>query len=101
MDAELPMVTLRRGAVYLPADLAERYFAGIEGVILLWRDGHVVVMPVRHLAGGGYLLKQRNRQGDRVIHAADFFADHGLDGQSERHVPAVWRQNLAGLELEL
>jgi hypothetical protein len=99
MTGLAPLITLRRGAIHLPAALARRYFAGVEGVILLFRDGQPVIMPVRHLAGGGYLLKQRNRQGDRVIHAADFCAEHGLDG--EREVRAVWRRDLAGLALQL
>ena len=28
---------------------------------------------------GGYLLKFRNRAGDRVVHAPDFFREHGID----------------------
>jgi hypothetical protein len=94
-------VTIRRGAIHLPAALAERYFAGIEGVILLRRDGRLLVLPVRQAAAGGYLLKWRNRQGDRVIHAADLLVEHGLDEAQEQIVPVAWRSDLAGLELQL
>lgn len=92
-------VTIRRGAIHLPAGLIERYFRGIEGVILLWREERVIIMPVRHLAGGGYLLKQRNSAGDRVVQAADFLLDHGLDNEEGQTLGAAWRSDLAGLEL--
>ncbi|MEZ5934068.1 MAG: hypothetical protein R3F54_19455 [Alphaproteobacteria bacterium] len=93
-------VTIGRGAIYLPAALVARYFAGIEGVILLWREERIVIMPVRHLAGGGYLLKLRNSRGDRVVQAADFFLDHGIDGETERQPAASWRTDWAGLVLD-
>ncbi len=92
-------VTLKRSALHLPAALCARHFSGCEGVILQWRAPELLIMPVRHAAAGGYLLKQRNRAGDRVIQAADFFHDHGLDGESERAVVGCWRPDVAALAL--
>ena len=41
----------------------------------------LLILPVRHAAAGGYLLKLRNGAGDRVVNAPDFFREHGLDDE--------------------
>jgi len=84
------MVTIRRGALLLSADVYQRYFAGLENVVLL-RDGdHLVIMPVRHAAAGGYLLKVRNAKGDRTVTAAEFFRDGGIEDDRELSLSAAW-----------
>ena len=94
-----PFVILERGALQVPHEICGRYFAGLETVILLRRDVGLLILPVMHAAAGGYLLKMRNTNGDRVIHAADFFRDQGF-ADIDRHVFAVhWRSDLAGLAL--
>jgi hypothetical protein len=58
-------------------------------------------MPVRHAGGGGLLLKIRNRQGDRVVHAREFFRDHALDETLDQEVPVHWDNDNAALVADL
>lgn len=90
-------IILRRGGVYLTAALCRRYFHGLDSVILMRRGADLVIMPVRHAASGGYLLKLRNAAGDRVINAPDFLRSHGLNEGAEAELDAVWSRELAGL----
>jgi hypothetical protein len=91
-------VVVKRGSVYLTRETCERYFPGLESVILLRRDNDLVIMPVRHAAGGGHILKLRNSAGDRVVNAADFFRQNGLEDTVELHLQAFWCAKQAGLE---
>ncbi len=92
-----PTLAVKRGSLYLSRALYDRYFAGVEAVILLARDGDLLVLPVRHAAGGGYFLKLRNAAGDRVVQAGDFFQAHGIGDDAELTLPVAWDQNVAGL----
>ena len=92
-------VALRRGSIYLSAELYERHFASLEAVVLLRREDGLLIMPVRHLPGGGHLMKRRNSRGDRVINALDFFLDNGLDPETERELPAAWSADEAALRV--
>ncbi len=83
-------VTLKRGALYLTYDVYDRYFAGLETVILLRRDRDLCILPVKHAAAGGYLLKLRNTVGDRVVNAPDFFRECGIDESIALELPATW-----------
>ncbi|TDP46332.1 hypothetical protein [Zavarzinia compransoris] len=83
-------LTLRRGSLYLPAPVYDRYFAGLSAVVLLRRADGLMVLPVRFSGGGGYLVKQVNGAGDRVVAAGDFFRDQGLDDGTDRSFEAVW-----------
>ena len=85
-----PAVSLRRGALYLSCEVYDRYFAGLETVILLCRDGDLCILPVKHAAAGGYLLKLRNKAGDRVVYAPDFFREHGVDDATALELSVVW-----------
>lgn len=95
--SEPARVTIQRGSLYLTRDVYDRYFSGLQAVVLLRCDTALLVMPVRHAAGGGYLLKQRNGTGDRVVTAADFFRDHGGDDDGPRVLPAQWNSEQVGL----
>lgn len=92
-----PLVQVRRGGLYLSSEVVERYFAGLESVILLRRDADLIVLPVRHAAAGGYLLKRRNGAGDRVVYAPDFFREHGLDDDADCVLPVGWDAAKAAL----
>ena len=83
-------VMLKHGALYLTREIYDRYFAGLETVILLRRDHDLCILPVRHAAAGGYLLKLRNKAGDRVVHAPDFFREHGVDESMAVELSVVW-----------
>ena len=84
------MLTLRGGSLYLTHEVYDRYFSGLEAIILLRRGDDLVILPVRHAAAGGYVLKRRNSAGDRVVHAPDFFREHGLEDEIQRELAVSW-----------
>jgi hypothetical protein len=90
-------VTVKRGSLYLARDVYERYFPGLEAVILLRRDDDLLIMPVRHAASGGYLLKLRNGAGDRVVSAPDFFREQGIEDDAELFLAVAWSAEKAAL----
>ena len=91
------LLTIRRGALYFTRDVYDRFFLGLENVVVL-RDGDdLVVLPVRQPAAGGYVIKLRTAAGDRTVHAADFFRDNGLDDSVELILPATWSESRAAL----
>ena len=73
------------------------YFKGLESIILLRQDEKLLLLPVRHVAAGGLLLKVRNPYGDRVVHAQEFLRDHGVDECQEWTLPVQWDSRSAGL----
>ena len=92
-----PSVQVRRGGLYLSRAVCEQFFAGLETVILLRRGRDLVVLPVRHAAAGGYLLKRRNAAGDRVVFAPDFFRAQGIADEANCDFLAGWEAEQAGL----
>ncbi|WP_149756016.1 hypothetical protein [Roseivivax sediminis] len=66
MSADRVTIRIRGGGLYMSAVVCDHCFAGVEAVVLLRLDENVVVLPVRHAAAGGYLLKRRDATGDRV-----------------------------------
>jgi hypothetical protein len=96
-EVEPATVTVKRGSLYIARALYDRFFAGVEAVILLRRGDDLLILPVRHAAAGGYLLKLRNSAGDRVVQAGDFFQTHGIGDEAELTLRVVWDQNIAGL----
>ncbi len=90
-------VTLKRGSLYLSREIHDLYFPGLDTIILLRRDSDLVILPVRHAAAGGYLLKLRNGAGDRVVNAPDFFRAHGIADEAERDLVVTWEASSAGL----
>lgn len=88
-------VEIARGGLYLAHALYTRWFDGLESVVLLRSGEALQIVPVRHAAAGGYLLKQRNARGDRVIHAPDFFREHGLAEDPGRMLPGHWDETAA------
>lgn len=91
-------MTLKRGALYLSRALVDRYFAGVAAVVMIDEGADLWILPVRHAAAGGYVLKIRNAAGDRVVDALDLLRAHHLD-EVERHVIAYWSDTHAGLVL--
>jgi hypothetical protein len=90
-------MTVRRGSLHLGQAEYARHFDGLQAVVLL-RDGpDLLVLPVRHAAAGGYVLKLRNSAGDRVVAAADFFRANGLGDEERRELTARWDEQRAAL----
>jgi hydrogenase maturation protease len=72
-------LTLRHGSLRLPVAAYQRYFAGLDSVLLLPRDGSLLILPVQAAAGGGHLLKVVNPAGDRAVSGVELFRSRGLD----------------------
>jgi hypothetical protein len=97
-------LTLRRGTLRLPHGVYERYFAGCTSVVLLPREGRLLLLPVT-VGGGGSLLKVVNAQGDRAVAAAEVLRELGLDedlleGDGQAAFEAYWSPEHAGLVVE-
>lgn len=90
-------IAVRDGSVHLPAALVEAHFAGVEAVVALVRDGALEILPVRHVAAGGCLLKRRNAAGDRVAAAADALRASGLGEWRVASLAADWSDERAAL----
>jgi hypothetical protein len=91
------VVSIRRGALHFTSDVYERYFSGLANIVLLKHDDALVIMPVSHAAAGGYVIKTRNRRGDRAVGAEDFFREFGIDDETELTLSAQWSDEHAAL----
>jgi hypothetical protein len=94
---EQEAVLVKSGKLYIGRAVYARYLDGLGTVVLLRRGDDLLVLPVRHAAAGGYLLKVRNAAGDRVVDAADFFREHHCDEPSERQLALTWDAETAGI----
>jgi hydrogenase maturation protease len=92
-------VMLRRGSIYLDAEVYDAYFRGIETVAVLLGDQDLSILPIR--AGAGLLVKRRNARGDRVVHATELLRARGLDAADEVRIPAKWDSQRAALVADL
>ena len=99
MSQETMQIRLRQRRLYFPRAVYKTYFAGGGTVILLRKEQDLLVLPVRHAASGGYMLKIRNQAGDRVVDAGDFFRDQGLDDYAEWEGTHSWSETSGGLQL--
>lgn len=94
---KIALVTIRRGSLHLTREIYQRFFNSLDNVVLL-RDGvDLIVLPVRHQAAGGYVIKVRTGAGDRAVMAADFFRDNGIEDTVEMTLPATWSDERAAL----
>jgi hypothetical protein len=86
-------ITVQRGLLHFSRDAYERVFTGaVESVVLLREGPDLVVFPVRHAAAGGYVVKQRNVVGDRVVDAIEFLRANGIDDGDEFQVVGNWSE---------
>jgi hypothetical protein len=91
------VLVVRRGALHLTRQVYERFFDGLDNVVLLRDGGDLVVLPVRHQAAGGYVIKLRSGAGDRAVAAQDFFRDNGVDDDIQLTLSAEWDEARAAL----
>jgi hypothetical protein len=92
-----PEIVLKRRSIYMTCTVYDVYFPGLQTIVLLRKADDLLLLPVRHAAAGGYLLKRHNAAGDRVVHAPDFFHEHGVGDDVEVNLPVVWRTESACL----
>lgn len=95
--SETCVVTVRRGALHFTRQVYESFFGGLDNVVLLRDGADLLVLPVRHQASGGYVIKLRNAAGDRTVNAADFFRDNGIEDEIDMTLPARWHPDRAAL----
>ncbi len=95
-------ISIKDGTIYLPFQLVEKYFRGVDAVVVLLQQGELMVMPVHHVMSGGSLLKVKNAAGDRVVQARDVFQDQGMLDFRTDELPVKWSSErcalLAGLD---
>lgn len=92
-------IEVKGGSIRLSKAVYERYFDGREGALLMVEDGRVRIVPVEQVMGGLF-VKQRNLQGDRVIHGAEVLRAHDLE-DFEGEVEVVWDAALGALSFAL
>lgn len=96
---ETCIICVRRGSLHLTRQIYERFFNALDNVVLL-RDGHdLIVLPVRHQAAGGYVVKVRTGDGDRAVAAADFFRENGVEDEAQLTLVGAWSEERAALIL--
>jgi len=92
----MKQMLLKNGNLYLDSELYETYFSAINSVVLLKKDATFLLMPVQQ-AGGGLLFKIKNAKGDRIVHAIEFFQQHGIEVEEEKVLDVEWSAELAAL----
>lgn len=95
--ADPATIDIARGTVRFPAALVNTYFAQIDAVAVLIDGAVLRILPVRHVAAGGCLLKQCNLAGDRVAAAFDAFESSGLGDWEAKGLPVRWSSSDAAL----
>lgn len=95
-------MTIARGNLYVPLEVYETYFDGIESVALMPHEEGVLLIPLIQQSAGGLLLKIKNLRGDRVIHAQEFWRQHGnSEDFAERVCLVRWISDRAALLLAM
>lgn len=90
-------ISIKEGAIYLPHQIVETYFSGIDAVIVLLQEDELMVMPVHQATSGGSLLKVRNAAGDRVVQARDVFQDQDMLHFTTDSLPVKWSSEKSAL----
>ena len=94
-------VTIARGNIYVPREVCETYFPGLDAVALLPHAEGVLLIPLIQQTAGGMLLKVRNLRGDRVVHAQEFWRQNGYAEDFTEHIyPVRWNRERAALLLK-
>jgi hypothetical protein len=86
-----PHIKIARGNIYIPFETYEIYLKNIEAVALLPHEKGILIFPLIQQSAGGLLIKIKNLQGDRVIHAQEFFRNNDYaETFDEMIYEAVW-----------
>ena len=84
------------GYVRLAAEVARQYFPD-DALVAVPRGRELWLLPLVGPEGGGLLLKQRNRRGDRAALIWEALADHRPVGKR----PAVWDAASGALRVDV
>ncbi len=81
---------LKDGYLFIPAPAYRDTMAGLLAVAVLWRSPCLHLIPLHPGTIGGFLLKQRNLAGDRVVDLRLFLRDHELAENFEGVLSFMW-----------
>lgn len=81
---------LKDGYLFVPAPAYRDAMSGLLAVAVLWRSPCLHLIPLHTGTIGGFLLKQRNLAGDRVIDLRLFLRDHALAENFEGVLSFMW-----------
>lgn len=87
----IPLELTAAGYLVMPAVVARALFPN-DVLVLLVRDGDLCLLPTRGPGGGGLLLKQRNRQGDRAVLLTESLRLAGLESLAAGPLQGVWHE---------
>ena len=91
-------IIIARANLYIPFETYEKYLKNIEAVALLPHDKGILLIPLIQESAGGLLLKIKNLNGDRIVHAQEFFRNNGyLEEFQERFYEVSWNTERAAL----
>jgi hypothetical protein len=95
-------VKIARGNIYIPFETCEIYLKNIEAVALLPHEKGILIFPLIQQSAGGLLLKIKNLQGDRVVHAQEFFRNNGYaETFDEIFCDTVWESERHAILVEM
>jgi hypothetical protein len=98
---ELPtksQITIARGNLYIPFETYEKYLKNILAVALLPHENGILLIPLIQESAGGLLLKIKNLNGDRIVHAQEFFRNNSyLEEFQEKIYDVRWESERAAL----
>lgn len=84
------------GYLLISADIAATYFPN-DVLVAMVKVPELWLLPMRGAAGGGLLLKQRNRAGDRSVLIWEILPDGTMIGQRA----AFWDEDRGALRVSL
>ena len=94
-------VRIGDGRVVLPHATYRLYLDGVSSAALIERDNQTYLLPLHGPVAGGMLLKQSNRDGDRVLLATEFLSERGFGRFSaERQFEVRWVAAAGALLIE-
>lgn len=95
------IVTIAKGNIYIPLDTCETYLKGVDAAALLPHEEGILIYPLIQDSAGGLLLKVKNLQGERIIHAQEFFRNNNyLESFDETQCSVRWITERAALLIE-
>lgn len=83
-------LVLKSGHLYVPALAYENAMDHFLAVAVLWRPPFMHLIPLHSGSVGGFLVKQRNLTGDRVIDLRLFLLDQELVVDSDAPLLFLW-----------
>ena len=81
---------LKDGHLFIPAAAYRDAMVDLLAVAVLWRSPYLHLIPLHPGTIGGFLLKQRNLAGDRVVDLRLFLRDHELAENVEGVLSFAW-----------